>query len=251
LTEKGSTAMTTVSDIPKFWMNLNGLVQFSNLNSVESTITRVFCMQGALKFHYWLLDIIPAAIRRTSKPNHKPKLWIDKLVTDVRSSIHKGGCTTFHSSHYLPNLNFQREYLMKPKPFKYDDTDQLTSVISSMLRLWLHFPADEDYLAQVTLLDIVTTIFPPCILFLDKIWEMYKTPFSTVFNYNWDIRRSKTKLTKALANFKNEITLHPFTSASSSSHDKLQTLSKVITKWMLFTGFDPNAAEMASRIYND
>ena len=52
--------MGTVCDIPKFWINLNGLNQSSNLTTIETTITHVFCMQEALKFHYWLLAIISA-----------------------------------------------------------------------------------------------------------------------------------------------------------------------------------------------
>ena len=40
------------------------------------------------------------------------------------------------------------------------------------------FPSNEDYLARITLLHIVVTKFPPSILFLDKIWEMYDSPFS-------------------------------------------------------------------------
>jgi hypothetical protein len=252
MTEKGSTAMSMVCDIPKFWVNLEALEQTSDLNSIESTITRVFCMQGALKFHYWLLDIIPSAIKRTSKPSHKPKTWIDKLITDVRSSIAKGGHVTFHSSEYLPNLMIPEKYEMSPQLFHFDDTDQLTSLISSILRRWLRFkfPSDLDYLAQLTLLDIVTTYLPPSILFLDKIWEMYKTPFSTIFNNNWVIRRSKTKLNKGLANFENKFALHPFAVTGSSSRGKLQSLSNLIYQWMQFTGVDPNTAEIVSESYN-
>lgn len=115
-----------------------------------------------------------------------------------------------------------------------------------MLRSWLRFPTEEDYLAQVTLLDIVTRNSPPSILFLDKIWEMYKTPFSTVFNNNWDIRRSKRKLIKTLANFKNEFASHPFTISNSSSHIKLEFLSQLIYKWTQFSGIDLDTAEMVS-----
>ena len=238
--------MGTVCQIPKFWVNLDGLVQSSNLNSIESIITRVFCMQGALKFHYWLQDIIPASIKRTSKPDHIPKTWIDMLTTDVRSSIHESGVAKFSSSDYLPNLVFPHVYEMTPPPFKFDNTDQLTSIISSILRLWLHFPTENDYLAQVTLLDIVTTNSPPSILFLDKIWEMYKTPFSTIFSNKWDIRRSKRKLVNALESFKERFALHPFAKKDSPSYKKLLSLSKLIYKWTQMTGVDSDTVEMVS-----
>ena len=239
--------MSMVYDIPKFWINLNGLVQSSNLYSVESTITRVFCMQGALKFHYWLQDIIPAAIQRISKPNHQPKIWIDKLVTDIQSSIRKGHQTTFQSSHYLPNLPFPSVYKMTPPQlFKFDLSDQLTTIVSSTIRLWLRFPTEEDFLAQVMLVDIITTNSLPSVLFLDKIWEMYKKPFSTVFNNNWDIRRSKTKLIQGLADFKKEFASHPFAITNSSSRSKLDLLSELILKWMKFSGADSNMAEVVS-----
>ena len=60
IAERGSTAIGTVCKIPKFWINFNGLNQSSNLTTIETTITHVFCMQEALKFHYWLLAIISA-----------------------------------------------------------------------------------------------------------------------------------------------------------------------------------------------
>jgi hypothetical protein len=248
MTRKGSTSTAMVSSIPKFWANLEALVQSSSLNLIESTITRVFCMQGVLKFHYWLLDIIPAAIRRISKPNHESKTWIDRLVTDVRSSLGTGA--TFHSSEYL-ELGFSYPYTTMPKSFKYDDTEQLTSVVSSILKKWLCFPADDDYLAKLTLLDIVVTKFPPSILFLDKIWEMYDTPFSTLFNNNWGMRRSKAKLVEALENFKDKISSHSFTIADSSSRRKLDSLSELINQWMRSTGVDSNTTEIVSQIQND
>jgi hypothetical protein len=234
MTERGSIAASLVCDIPKFWINLQGLVQSSNLNAMETTMTRVFCMQGALKFHFWLTDIIPAAISRISNPTHKPKLWIDKLATDVQSSIHNRASATFDSSQYLPKLAFPRVYKMERKPFKYKDPGLLDSVISSIIRCWLSFPEDQDSLAQLTLLDIVTSKSPISILFLDKIWEMYKTPFSTIFNKNWDVRRSKTKLTQALADFEEQFSLHSFATSGSLSYRKLEHLSKLIKEW---TGF--------------
>jgi hypothetical protein len=129
---------------------------------------------------------------------------------------------------------------MEPKPFKFDDTDLLTSIISSTLRCWLSFPADQDSLAQLSLLDIVTSKSPTSILFLDKTWEMYKTPFSTVFNKDWDMRRSKSKLKQALVNFEKQYSLHPFATSGSVSHCKLQFLSDLIEKWMQLIGADSN-----------
>jgi hypothetical protein len=242
MTEKNSTAMAMVCNIPKFWINIDGLIKSSNLTAIESTMTRFFCMQGALKFHHWLLEIIPTAIRRTSKPTHIPKTWIDKLAMDVRSSILKGGSSTFRSLEYLPNLAFPREYHMTPKPFPYDD-EILTSIISSTLRCWLHFPRDEESLAQLTLLEIVSSNTPASILFLDKIWEMYRTPFSTVFNNDWDLHRSKPKLIAALKNFEKKFALHPFAIAGSLSHSKLRFLSQLISEWMQHMG---NTAEVVS-----
>jgi len=79
LTEKGSTAATSMYDIPKFWINLNGLVQNSNLNAMECCITRVFCMQGALIFHRWLSDVVLAAVNG---------LWCPKCnQTEKRSQL--------------------------------------------------------------------------------------------------------------------------------------------------------------------
>jgi hypothetical protein len=248
MTEKGSTAMSLVCDIPKFWINLDALVQSSNLNAMETTMTRVFCMQSALKFHFWLLDIISDAIRRISNPKYLPKLWIDRLATDIRLSIRKGGGATFDSSDYLPNLAFPRQYKMGNKGFKYDDASLLNSIISSTIRCWLSFPEDQVSLGQLTLLHIVTSKSPTSILFLDKISEMYKTPFSTIFNKDWNVRRSKTRLNQALADFEKQFSLHPFATSGSLSYRKLEFLSELISQWIGLesNGLESNIAESVS-----
>jgi hypothetical protein len=252
MTEKGSTALGTVCNIPRFWINLEGLVQSSNLTTVKTTMTRVFCMQGALKFHYWLQDVVPASIKRTSNPTHQPKSWIDKLAMDIRLSLFKGGEASFLSSDYLSNLNgYTREYKMMPKRLLYDNTALLPSTLSSTLRCWLHFPPIEESLVQFELLEIILSKSPTSILFLDKIWEMYKTPFLTVFNNDWAVRRSKSKLSLALKNFDKEFSLHPFSDTSSPSHHKLKELSQLIHQWMTYTGVaNPNASEIVSEIMN-
>jgi hypothetical protein len=241
-TENGSTAMSLVCDIPKFWINLDALVQSSNLNALEATMTRVFCMQSALKFHFWLLEIISDSIRRISNPKYLPKLWIDRLANDIRLSIRKGGGATFDSSDYLPNLAFTRQYKMGNKGFKFPghDTSLLNSIISSTIRCWLSFPEDQVSLGQLTLLEIVTSKSPTSILFLDAIWEMYKTPFSTIFNKDWNVRRSKTRLNQALADFEKQFSSHPFATPGSLSYRKLEFLSELISQWI---GLESNGLE--------
>ena len=101
--------MGTVCDISRFWINLNGLNQSSNLTTVETTMTHVFCMQGALKFQYKLLDIVSATVNRTGNPKYKPKSWIDRLVMDVCSLMLTGGNASFLSSDYLPKLTYTRQ----------------------------------------------------------------------------------------------------------------------------------------------
>lgn len=246
-TDNGSVAMSMVNNIPKFWINITGLSQSSNLTTVETIMTRVFCMEGSLKFHYWLLHIISATLDRISNPNHQPKLWIDRLAADVQTSVLVGGDASFVSSNYLPNLPYTRTYTMTCTKHRYQNQEQLTSILSSILRLWLHFPMEENSIAQLGLLEILLESSPTSILFLDKIWEMYKDPFGTVFNYNWDIRRSKSKLATALENFKKEFALHPFAVIRSSSYLKLQSLYDLINQWFKYAGVgDSNTSEMVS-----
>ena len=246
-TDNGSVATSLVNNIPRFWINITGLAQSSNLTTVETIMTRVFCMEGSLKFHYWLLHIIPAALNRTSNPNYQPKLWIDRLAVDVQTSVLVGADTSFVSSDYLPKLPYVRTYTMTGTKCRYNNLEQLTSIMSSILRLWLHFPTEENSNAQLALLGILLEHSLTSILFLDKIWEMYKDPIGTVFSYNWDIRRSKTKLATALANFKKRFALHPFAIINSSSYLKLQSLSDLINKWFEYTGVvDSDTSGMVS-----
>ena len=109
LTSNSSTAMNNVYDIPKFWINLDGLRHSSNLNAMESCITRVYCMQGALNFHHWLVNIVQRVVESPSRHT-----WIEKLAWDVQIAIDGKQTTTFNSADYLPNLKFHREYTYIP-----------------------------------------------------------------------------------------------------------------------------------------
>jgi hypothetical protein len=237
LTEKGSTAMSNMYDIPKFWINLNALAHSSNLNIMESCITRVFCMQSALIFHRWLSNVVPAAVGRLSC-----NTWLDKLAWNVRQAIELKQTTTFDSADYLPNLNFPRVYSLKPTTiFRYDQTELINSITSSIVRLWLHFPSDEFSLLQLSLIDIVASKSLPSVLFLDKLWDMYKSPFTTIFN-KWNKRTSKTKMKNALEDFEKRFTDHPFAKANSLEYSKLKFLSELSTQWTEKNGINVGMA---------
>jgi hypothetical protein len=212
-------------DIPKFWINLDGLAHSSNLNVMESCITRVFCMQGALIFHRWLSNVVPAAVNRFSRST-----WLDKLAWNVRRAIELQQTTTFTSADYLPNLTFHRVYSLKPTVFRYDQTELIISITSSIVRLWLHFPSDEFSILQLSLIDIIASKSLPSVLFLDKVWDMYKSPFTTIFN-KWNKRTSKTRMKNSLADFEKRFTSHPFSLADSLEYSKLKFLSELISQW--------------------
>lgn len=240
LTEKNSAAMSSMYDIPKFWINLEGLAHASNLNIMESCITRVFCMQGALRFHRWLSEVVPTAVNHLSQ-----NTWLDKLAWNVRLAIDNNQTATFNSSDYLPNLTFHQVYSLKSTVFRYDQTELIISVVSSIVRLWLRFPSDEFSLLQLSLIDIVTSKSLPSVLFLDKLWDMYKSPFTTVFN-KWNKRTSKTKMKTSLENFEKQFTNHPFAKADSLEYRKLQFLLQLIAQWTEKNGIKPTT--MASCI---
>jgi hypothetical protein len=226
LTEKSSTAINSVYDIPKFWINLNGLIHSSNLNIIESCITRAYCMQGALNFHLWLIDIVQSAVASSSRHT-----WIGKLAWDVEIAVNKKQTVAFDSIKYLPNLTYHRTYSYTPGQFKYDQTEIISTTLSSILRLWLHFPSDQISLLQLSLINIVVSKSPSSILFLDIIWEMYSTPFSTVFNV-WNARTSKANIDASLAELRQQFDSHPFATVGSLEHQKLGYLSTLIADWM-------------------
>ena len=234
--------MNNVYDIPKFWINLDGLKHSSNLNAIESCITRVYCMQGALSFHHWLVDIVQRAVGSPSRHT-----WIDKLAGDVQIAINGKQTTTFDSADYLPNLMFHREYTYKPS-FRYDQTELISSTVSSIVRLWLRFPSDQFSLLQLSLLDIVASNSPSSILFLDKVWEMYARPFATVFNV-WNARMAKANIDKSLAEFQEQFHSHPFTDTGSLEHRKLEYLSQLILEWLKKNDLDTNMPMAVSRFW--
>jgi hypothetical protein len=123
------------------------------------------------------INIVQEAV--SSSSSHT---WIEKLARDVEIAFNGKRTTIFDSVKYLPNLTLHKTYTYKPKSFKYAQEEIVSTTLSSILRLWLHFPLDEASLLQLSLIDIVTSKSPSSIFFLDKIWEMYSTPFASVFN---------------------------------------------------------------------
>lgn len=188
-----------------------------------------------MKFHYWLIDIVRHAFGKPSHPGHS---WIKRLVADVEAAINQKRTVTFDSADYLPNLMFQKIYSYAPTQFRYEQVELITSTVSSILRLWFHFPSDEASLLQLSLIDIISSSkSPSSILFLDKIWEMYVTPFSTVFNV-WNMRTSKANIGTSLAEFEQQFRSHPFATAGSMEYQKLEYLKELIAKWMENNGLD-------------
>ncbi len=226
LTAHGSILMEDIRKVPRFWVNLEGLAHNSNLNALESCITRVFCMRGALTLHHWLLDVVPAAVERSSR-----NTWIDKLVWDIRMAMDQNKSKDFDSEKYLPNLKHPRTFSFVPKKFRFDQTEILTSIASSIIRVWLQFPADKLSLVQLSIIDIISSKSPPSIMFLDKVWETYKTPCATFFR-KWDVRRSKSKIETELKAFDKQYTSHPFATPGSLEYRKLEHLDQLIHNWM-------------------
>jgi hypothetical protein len=211
----------------------------SNLNIIESYITRAYCMQGALNFHLWLINIVQSAVKSSSS-----NTWIGILASDVKNAVSQNRTANFDSAKYLPFLKFHQTYPYKPLGFRFEQSGLVSSTLSSILRLWLHFPSDEVSILQLSLIDIVTSKSLSSILFLDKIWEMYSTPFSTVFNV-WNARSSKENITKSLKELQLQFDSHPFATPGSLEYQKLEYLLKLITEWMEIN--DPGMATMVRR----
>lgn len=239
--DKNSTALNNVYQIPKFWVNIRGLEHSSNLYNIESLISCTYCIQGALNFHLWLIEIVQDAVQSSSRHT-----WIQRLAWEVGIAVNRKKTVLFNSIDYLPELKFHRTYSYQPQPFRFDQTELISTTLSSILRLWLHFPSDQHSLLQLSLINIVLSKSPSSILFLGKIWEMYTTPFSTVFNV-WNGRSSKANINISLAKFHQDYNSHPFAIATSLEHQKLEYLSKLIDEWMGINGLDYEIPTMVSR----
>jgi len=174
--------------------------------------------------------------------------WLDKLAWNVGRAIELKQAATFDSVDYLPNLTFPQVYSLEPtKVFQFDQRELIISTVSSVVRLWLHFPSDEFSLLQLSLIDIVTSKLLPSVLFLDKLWDMYKSPFTTIFN-KWNKQTSKAKMKISLANFQNQFMHHPFAMADSLEYNKLKHLSWLIDQWMEKNNINVETANVASCI---
>lgn len=226
LTARGSTSMEDIRGVPRFWVNLDALAHSSNLTILESCIARVFCMRGALTLHHWLLNVVTAAVEGSSRST-----WIDKLVWDVKMAMDQKQSKDFDSEQYLPNLKYPRNYSFVLRKFRFDQTEILASTVSSIIRVWLQFPADELSMVQLSVIDIIMSNSPPSIMYLDKVWEAYKTPCSTFFK-KWDVRRSKSRIESELKAFRNRYISHPFATPGSLEYQKLEYLDQLILVWM-------------------
>ena len=184
-------------------------------------------MRSALCLHHWLLDVVPPAVDRSSR-----NTWIDRLVMDVGIAMDGSKKVDFDSEAYIPGLNEPSTFSFTPgKRIRYEKNDLLVSSVSSIVRKWLRFPSDEQSLVQLSIIDIILSKCPPSVLFLDKVWETYQTPFATVFN-SWKIRRSKSKIIAELKAFEDKFSSHSFATLSSSEHQKLKHLNGLIQVWM-------------------
>ncbi len=228
LTANGSTATSIVNELPRFWISLTGLTHASNLNAIESCITRIFCMRGALRFHYWLLEIVPAAVKHMSDDGN---LWINRLAWDVKTAIYGKQSANFESKKYLPGLAFHSVYSFTPSDRHGLGNETLFNTVLSIIRRWFQYPTDELSLVQLSLIDIISSQSPTSVMFLDKIWEMYRTPFSTVFN-GWNAHTSKSKMNQELELFNKRYSSHPFAKKGSLAYKKLQHLDQLINIWM-------------------
>ena len=226
LTVNGSIMMDDIRKVPKLWVNLEALAHNSNLNALESCITRVFCMQGALTLHRWLQEVVPQAVERSSR-----NTWIDKLVWDVDTAIYNKQSISFHSEDYIPNLTLPSTFIFLPKKFSYEHKEVLITIVTSIIKKWLQFPADELSLVQLSLIDEISSKSLPSVMFLDKIWEAYKTPFPTIFK-KCEICRTKNKMDQELKAFYQEYAHHPFTTPGSLEYQKLEELEKLIQAWL-------------------
>ena len=263
MTQKTSTTRTLIYKIPDFWSNLNGLLQSSNLNTIEASITRVFCMQGARHFYNWLLYVTPVAVDcklRMTWHFHNWLLyvvpaavdcklrmtWIDQLAQDVDDAIERGQAVTFHSIDYLPQLDIPHEYTVQAMAFRFDQCDIVISNVSSILRQWLYFPTNDSSLVQLSLIDIMLSKSPASVLFLEAIWEMYKTPFLTVFNLRSWQSRSKKKINDSLTVFQKQFNAHPFATPGSMEYRKLEYLGELIQRWFKNDDLITNPVDVVS-----
>jgi hypothetical protein len=222
LTEDSSVALDVVHQLPKCWVNLNGLGLQSNLTTLESCITRVFCIKSALTLHHWLLKVVPAAIKHVE--DNSKVTWIDNLVWDVQMAINQKKSKEFASNDYLPNLGHHSSFQFRSNKFRFEQTEILTLTVSSIIRVWLNFPSDDISLVQLSIINILTAKSPPSIMFLEEVWKTYSTPFK--------VKRSKSEIEKKLNDFDKKYTSHPFSMPESLEYKKLQHLDQLTHNWM-------------------
>jgi len=172
--------------------------------------------------------------------------WINQLAQDVDDAVKRGQAITFHSINYLPWLDIPCEYTVQAMTFRFDQHDIVISNVSSILRQWLYFPTDDSSLVQLSLIDIILSKSPASVLFLEAIWEMYKTPFSTVFNLQSWQSQSKKKINDSLTMFQKWFDAHPFVTPGSMAYRKLEYLGELIQQWFKNDDLITNPADVVS-----
>jgi hypothetical protein len=131
----------------------------------------------------------------------------------------------FASDDYLPNLGHYRsfKFIFTSNKFWFKQAEILTSTVSSIISVWLKFPLEEISLVQLlSIINIITMKSLHSIMFLDKVWKTYSTPFTTVFKK--EKKRSKSEIEKKLNDFDKKYTSHSFSMPQSLEYKKLKLL---------------------------
>jgi hypothetical protein len=122
-------------------------------------------------------------------------------------------------------------------------------MLSLLYTFKIRFPPDHVTFVQHSLINILLSKSPASILFLDRIWEMYQMPFSTVFN-NWNPQLSKAKINASLLEFEKKYVSHVFVTPGSLAYRKLDYLSRLITEWIENSNKDFTVPDMVSQAAN-
>lgn len=251
----------TAKLIPQFWAELKDVYDISLYSSLTTRATRALYMLTS----WSTMDWITLTIADGLKGKHQDT-WVALLLNDVKMTIQKAhrlgihGYGTLLPIKYFDNLEDADPYIFKIPRLIMDKRAQdksIAKVASNALKEWLKFPTTPSTIAQNALVGTLLKCGSRAILYLPKVWDMFRHPYAHVIHPpTIRLKPTQQRTQAALKEFDDIFKDHPLMDPHSLAGTRLSQLDDLILngKWgsvsrprKATAGSSSNASSMVSK----
>lgn len=235
----------TASSIGQFWDRLAQMETVITLTNGSTRASQVMIMLST----WTMLDWIATTVERSFENLSPEGTWISKLLQAITLSIQQAhghrqkfkrtsknnpAVYTLKAVDYLPYLENAEDFTFTV-PRLYLDPDRTKKSIRRLatdaIGHWLSFPLTPSVIAKCSLIGTLLECGSTAILFLDQVWQMFKSPFSIVIHGTPNQRLSSHHTASVLEEFHQQFLNHPVMDSSSNMYKLLSELNNLSVKW--------------------